>query len=543
MNSRSELLQRLSQTDHEVLIIGGGSNGAAGAAALTGHGVRTALVDRGDFAGATSQESSNLIWGGIKYLEFGDFRLVRRLCLSRNELLRACPQRVQEIRFFVVLERGSRYPPALAWLGAWLYWLFGSGYTRPPRRLSRRRIACEEPRVRLERCCGGFEYSDAFLPDLDARFVYQFIHTARERDGVTLNYVEVLGAERSGGGWRTRARDVVTGHEFIIRSRVLVNAAGPWVDACNRLSGQRTRHHHLYSKGIHLIVDRLSAQRRVLGFFADDGRLFFAIPLGNRTCIGTTDIPVTEPQAAVTAVDRQFVLSNLNKRLRLPQPLTEADIIAERCGVRPLAVSEPVMGARDWFHLSRRHVLECDPEAAHISIFGGKLTDCLDIGNELCRQIGALGIALTEPEHRWYGEPEAAMRSAFLEAARAAHLDEVAPAGAEPLSECWWRRYGNDAPALLAAVRRDPRAAEVILPGTSYRRCEIDQARDREQVVRLADFLRRRTELAQILRHDELRQAPGMAELCERLFGADAQRQFDAYFQLQHAVECESKAS
>ena len=124
----------------------------------------------------------------------------------------------------------------------------------------------------------------------------------------------------------------------------------------------QTAHRHVFSKGIHLIVDRLTPNRRVLTFFADDGRLFFVIPMGPRTCIGTTDTRVESPIAHVTDEDRRFVLDNINKRLRLPAPLTEDDVIAERCGVRPLAVAVAGGGRKttDWMQLSRKHVVEVD---------------------------------------------------------------------------------------------------------------------------------------------------------------------------------------
>lgn len=150
-----------------------------------------------------------------------------------------------------------------------------------------------------------------------------------------------------------RARNVVDGGpEFEIRAKALINAAGPYVDAHNALICQKTEHRHALSKGIHLIVDRLVAQRRVLAFFADDGRLFFVIPMGNRTCIGTTDTQVQDARVGVTDADIDFVLGNINKRLRLARPLARADIIATRCGVRQLAVKAEPGGGRDFLQSS-----------------------------------------------------------------------------------------------------------------------------------------------------------------------------------------------
>jgi glycerol-3-phosphate dehydrogenase len=185
MSLRSSVLHRLETEDFDVLVLGGGINGAVSAACAAARGARVALIDRGDFAGFTSQESSNLAWGGIKYLETYEFGLVRKLCVSRNRLLRAFPSTVQELRFFVTLARGFRHGRLTLLLGAWLYWILGSFFTRPPRLLSLRTIADDEPVVRTDGAVGGFEYSDAYLHDNDARFVWGFIRgpstTARRR--------------------------------------------------------------------------------------------------------------------------------------------------------------------------------------------------------------------------------------------------------------------------------------------------------------------------------------------------------------------------
>ena len=339
-NLRDANVVRLGAAPFDVLVVGGGINGAVSAACLAARGVRVALVDRGDFAGLTSQQSSNLAWGGIKYLESAEVGLVAKLCRSRNHLIRSYPSTVQEIRFYSVHERGFRRALLLIVLGTWLYWLIGRFFTMAPRFLRRATMSREEPILDLGNVDGGVEYSDAYLHDTDARFVWNFVRRALDYGCVATNYVESLGSKRDAEGqWVTSARDVITGAELTIRARVLVNACGPFVDEMNRAAGIASKHHHAFSKGIHLIVRRLTPNKRVLTFFADDGRPFFVIPMGTRTCIGTTDTKVDEPVAHVTDADRKFVLDNINKRLRLPEPLTPADIIAERCGVRPLVVA------------------------------------------------------------------------------------------------------------------------------------------------------------------------------------------------------------
>ena len=155
MQLRSRNLEKLANTSYDVLIVGGGINGAVSAAALAGKGVKTALIDRGDFAGFTSMNSSNLAWGGIKYMESWEFGLVRNLCLSRNHLIRSYPSTIQEIRFLTTISRGFRHHPLTLWLGAWLYWLIGNGYTRVPRLLSTRQIQAEEALVDTSLSIGG----------------------------------------------------------------------------------------------------------------------------------------------------------------------------------------------------------------------------------------------------------------------------------------------------------------------------------------------------------------------------------------------------
>jgi glycerol-3-phosphate dehydrogenase len=136
---RESNIQKLQQGIYDVLIIGSGINGAVSAAALSGKGARVALIDQRDFAGFTSQQSSNLAWGGIKYLESHDYSLVRKLCLSRNHLIRHYPSRVQEIRFFSTIDKGFRFHPLFLWAGTWVYWLFGNGFTKIPRLFFKRR--------------------------------------------------------------------------------------------------------------------------------------------------------------------------------------------------------------------------------------------------------------------------------------------------------------------------------------------------------------------------------------------------------------------
>lgn len=533
MELRAGNIEKLSQGVHDVLVIGGGINGAVAAAALSGRGVNVALIDQRDFAGFTSQQSSNLAWGGIKYLESHDFALVRGLCKSRNHLLENYPSRIQEIRFFTTIEKGFRFPPWFIWAGTWVYWLFGNCFTQMPRLLNRRLTEQEEPVVNTTNYFGGFEYSDAYLRDNDARFVFQFIRSAMDRGCIAANYLASLDARRTDDVWTVKARDLVSGKTLQVSARVLINAAGPFVDDHNTLTGEQTEHKHVFSKGIHLIVPQVTSHRKILTFFADDGRLFFAIPMGNRTCVGTTDTRVESPYSEVTEEDRRFVLDNINKRLKLDKPLTQADIIAERCGVRPLVVKRAGKGdgERDWLLLSRKHEIDISYETKHISIFGGKLTDCVNVGDEISGIVAGMGVTMPLPDYKWYGEPPVAVREEFKRQVQEMNLDGLtSPQATETLGERLWRRYDERAFELLAMIREDPRQAETLIEGADFLRAEIELMRRQEMVVRLEDFLRRRSMLALTMRREDIRHAEGLLEACEILFGEDARAKYDEYF-------------
>jgi glycerol-3-phosphate dehydrogenase len=533
MTLRNNQILRLESEEFEVLIIGGGINGSVAAAALSARGIKTALIDRKDFGGETSQSSSNLIWGGIKYLEGLEFGLVRQLCRSRNQLIRAYPSSVREIRFFTNLEKGFRFPALMIYLGTFLYWLMGICFTHPPRLLSRSKIDREEPVISTSNSIGGVEYSDAYLVEHDSRFVFQFIRRALTEECAAVNYIESQGSElKEDGHWITQVRDTQTGKEWSIRSRVVINACGPFVDRQNEISRQKGKHRHIFSKGIHLVVQRLTEIERVLTFFADDGRLFFAIPMGNRTVIGTTDNRVKDPETEVTKEDRQFVLDNINKRVKLKHPLEEKDIFAERWGVRPLVLETGQVDQNsDWTKLSRKHAIDVDTEKRHISIYGGKLTDCLNIGEELCAELSRMGITLPDPKKRWFGEPEPEKRLDFLNQAQKLGLNvPFHPNAYDTQAECLWRRYGEEAFELLEMIHHDSSLTAPIFPEAENLLCEMNLIAEQEMPVCLADLLRRRTRLSLLFHHDFLKNSEPLKKAASIVFGNQTEKNWEEYF-------------
>ena len=527
-------LARVSGGVFDVLVVGAGINGAVTAAALAGRGASVALIDRGDFGGFTSQESSNLVWGGFKYLENYELPLVFGLCRSRNRLMRAYPDNIKEIAFLATLDETAPYRPWFAALGATAYWGIGLFGTGRPRVFGAGELETVEPVIDTRTARGAVQYQDAYLVDNDSRFVFSFVRSAIEAGAAVANYVELVSAERVGDRWVCRLRDTDSGDELTTTARVVVNAAGPFVDDLNASWGLTTEHRILYSKGIHLVVPRLTTTRhdRVLAFFDDTQRLFYVIPMGRRSVIGTTDTRVDSPYTEVTDEDRDFLLHQINARLDRPGPLTRDDVIAERSGVRPLVVRRGSgdQGDADWTSLSRRHEVEGDAERAVVTVLGGKLTDCLNVGEEVAALVQSLGVPLEKDLRNWYGEPASATRTEFYRQARLCRLDSLrTKPGTEPLTDRLWRRYGRRAFGLLEAIRADPTMGEDIMGSADYLRAELYNAAEHEMIVTLDDFMRRRSKIDLVVRDRDILGSPGLREVAEILFGDQAGRRLADY--------------
>lgn len=534
MSQRQRHLDRIDGGSFDVLIVGGGINGAVSSAVLAGRGARVALVDRGDFGGATSQESSNLVWGGFKYLENYELLLVRKLCMSRNRLIKAYPDNIKTIGFYAALDESGPYAPWFAALGATAYWGIGNFTTPRPRYLSKETIEREEPVVNTTGVKGGIEYFDAYLKDNDSRFVFSFVRQAMDVGAAAANYVELRSATKVDGRWVATLvdRDDPQQREFTCTADVIVNAAGPFIDGLNNELATSTDHRIVYSKGIHLVVPRINESERVLAFYDDTERLFYVIPMGRRSVIGTTDTRTDNAHEPVTSEDRQFLLEQINARVDLDRPLTEADIIAERNGVRPLVVKAGGSDQDDvdWTKLSRKHEIEVDDRTKVVSIFGGKLTDCLNVGEEVAEAVEHLGLALEADTETWYGEPSRESRDAFFRRARLMRLDDLrSRPDVEPLSERLWRRYGRRAFDLLDHIEADPSMGQDVMANADYLRVELHLAAETEMVTELDDFLRRRSKIDLVVPDSDIRSADGLADVARILFGDRADEKLATY--------------
>lgn len=532
MQLRASNVSRLDGGTFDVLIVGGGINGAVSAAVLAGRGMNVAIIDRGDWAGFTSSSSSNLAWGGFKYLENYELNLVRKLSMSRNRLLKAYPSNISQLGFLAALDHGSPFPPWLAALGSSAYWAIGNFQTHRPQFLGPEEIKSQEPVVDIGNVRGGIEYYDAYLRDNDSRFVWNFIRQSIEAGAVAANYVELVSAEQHGANWNVDLRDLESDAPLSLTAKAIVNAAGPFVDGLNDKWNNETEHRIVYSKGIHLVVPQLTENERVLAFFDDTQRLFYVIPMGRRSVIGTTDTRVQTPFTEVTEEDRDFLLEQINARLDLDDPLTKADIIAERCGVRPLVVKNDGDDREDidWTTLSRKHEIDLDVERRIVTIFGGKITDCLNVGEEVAEEIEKLGLVLEPDLADWFGEPSEEVRNDFMRQAKRMRLDDLRhKKGVEPLSERLWRRYGRRAFTMLDEIRQHPEMGEDILASADYLRVELHHAAKHEMITKLEDFMLRRSKIDLVVRNEKIREGDGLGEVAEILFGEKAEAKLQEY--------------
>ena len=371
--------------DYDLVIIGGGINGAGIARDAAGRGLKVLLAEQGDLAQGTSSRSSKLVHGGLRYLEYYEFRLVREALIEREVLLAAAPHIVRPMRF-VLPHSPEQRSATLIRLGLFLYDHLGGRRKLPgSRRLDLAR-APEGAPIR-EEFRRGFAYADCWVDD--ARLVVLNALDAAARGAEVLTRTKVARARRANGAWHVglRAED---GAEREVTARILVNAAGPWVEqVLNAVVGENTGRHVRLVKGSHIVVRKFWAGPHAYILQNDDRRVIFVVPYHEDLClIGTTDIPFEAPpeQAAIDAAERRYLLGVVNRYMR--RALVESDIVYEYSGVRPLyddAAANPSAVTRDY-------VLDVDLGGGAgppplLSVFGGKLTTYRKLGEHALEKL------------------------------------------------------------------------------------------------------------------------------------------------------------
>lgn len=492
--------QKITPERFDVAIVGAGINGSVAAAALSSRGLKVLLVDGQDFGAVTSSQSSNLIWGGIKYLQSYEFGLVFKLCRARLRLMRSYPTSVRSTGFLAALGPNAPFGKFLGTLGTLSYWAIGIFKTPPPRTFGTRATHQIEPAMGGAKLKGSVLYFDAMLPDNDSRFVWGFVAKAKALGATVRNYVELKAAEKIPDGFALQLTDTLTNEQLEVETTIIVNAAGPYVRAVNNLLSVETKNQLLYSKGIHLVVRKLTDDQKILAFWDEEGRIFYVIPMHDRSVIGTTDTRVSDPAESVTDEDRNFVLRQINASMNLDKPLSAGDIISERCGVRALVVKKGSnSNTQDWHKLSRKHFVESNP-AGVISILGGKFTDCLNVGEEILQEVSKF-IPLGAKSQNWIGEDSQAALRSFSDLAAAILGDS---ADAREVASQLWRRHGLVAVEILKHLKAFPSDRDLVFDGLFITFGELMFVAESESIRTPADLLRRRLPISMVRSESEI---------------------------------------
>ncbi|HVE49209.1 MAG TPA: glycerol-3-phosphate dehydrogenase [Casimicrobiaceae bacterium] len=355
----------------DLCIVGGGINGAGIARDAAGRGLSTLLIERADLASATSQWSTKLIHGGLRYLEHYEFRLVGESLAEREVLLRAAPHLIEPLAFVLPHEPHLR-PAWMIRAGLLLYDRIG-GRTSLPRSFATKLEPARFGAGLKARFRRGFVYSDARVDD--ARLVIATAISAREKGATIRTRTSFEHASREGDHWRIKLIDV-HGKRSEVEARILVNAAGPWVgDVLGHVPSAPTKARVRHVQGSHIIVPSVHTQEHAYILQNADKRIVFIIPYqGRYSLIGTTDVAVSNyERPAISDAETDYLIALANAYL--DKPLSRSDIVWSYSGVRPLYDD----GESDPSSITRDYVLKVDAgndgnAPPVLSIYGGKLT-------------------------------------------------------------------------------------------------------------------------------------------------------------------------
>ncbi|MBN9463242.1 MAG: glycerol-3-phosphate dehydrogenase [Burkholderiales bacterium] len=358
------------EREFDLLVVGGGINGAGIARDAAGRGLRVALAEQGDFGGATSSASTKLIHGGLRYLEHYELRLVAEALAEREVLLRLASHIARPLRFVMPHAAGLR-PAWMIRAGLWLYDRLG-GRTSLPRSESVRLTPDGYGAGLAPQFRHGHAYSDAWVDD--ARLVILNLRSALAHGAALMPRTRLIAARRHGGRWLATLEDVRSGVRFETAARVLVNAAGPWVGPVLEACGGSTAPAAVrLVKGSHIVVPRVHAGEHAYILQNDDRRVVFVIPYERAfSLIGTTDVAVSgmEEARAIGSEETRYLLAAVNRYLA--RPLGEPDVVWSYTGVRPLyddGSSNPSETTRDY-----TLVVDERDGVAQLVVYGGKIT-------------------------------------------------------------------------------------------------------------------------------------------------------------------------
>ena len=364
------MIQQLSsQSTWDVCIIGGGATGLGAALDASARGLRTILFEQHDFAKATSSRSTKLVHGGVRYLQQGNIKLVMEALKERGMLMQNAPHLVHNQKFVVPNYKWWEGP--FYGIGLKIYdWMAGKLGLGPSQFLSKEETLELAPTLDPEGLRGSIVYHDGQFDD--ARLALSIAQTASDHDGVVLNYcavTDLLKAHKKVAG--VRVKDILTGIEYEIKSKAVINATGIFSDELMKMDNAHHSRKIAHSQGIHLVVDKdfLPGNTAIMIPKTDDGRVLFAVPWHNKIVLGTTDTPVSKPSLEPVPKPEEidFILTHIGRYLSKDPQLI--DVRSMFAGLRPLVKGRTKKTAA----LSRDHLITIS-ESGLITITGGKWT-------------------------------------------------------------------------------------------------------------------------------------------------------------------------
>ncbi|KQM92893.1 MULTISPECIES: glycerol-3-phosphate dehydrogenase [Sphingomonas] len=485
------MMKTPAKFDVDLLIVGGGINGTGIARDAAGRGLSVLLVEQDDLASHTSSASTKLIHGGLRYLEYGELRLVREALIERERLLAIAPHIIWPLQF-VLPQTHSPRPAWMVRLGLFLYDHLGGRKVLPATRT-----------VHLDRdplgdglkpgATRAFVYSDCWVED--SRLVVLNARDAAEHGATILTRTRLVATTRRDGGWSATIADAQG--ERTVTARVLVNAAGPWVaDVLGKVPDSRRDRGVRLIKGSHIVVPRLYAGDHALLLQNPDKRVVFAIPYEGRfTLIGTTDEAWqgAPGPATIDAAETAYLCDTIDRYFQ--RGITPADIVWSYSGIRPLYDDHAANASA----VTRDYVLDLDAaedRAAMLSIFGGKITTYRKLAEHAMTQLAPFfPDRNTDLTKSWTatvalpgGDLPESNFDRYLEALIRAYPDLPAA-----LLRRLGRAYGTRVDRILGAARTTAELGEDF--GAGLHAAEIDYLVDQEWARSAADILYRRSKL------------------------------------------------
>jgi glycerol-3-phosphate dehydrogenase len=477
--------------DFDLIVIGGGINGAGIARDAALRGLRTCLVEQGDLCNSTTRWSSRLIHGGLRYLEFGELGLVHESLQERENLLRNAPHLVRPLPLLIPVYEDSRRGMNTVDFGLYVYDLLSIGRSVPGhRRLSREDTLEEIPGLAADGLTGAAIYYDAQVTYVERLVVENALaaagagarietHTAVEK--VLLDRNHVTGVQ---------VRNTRTGERSTRRAPAIINAAGPWVDRILAAAGRPLPRFLGPTRGAHIVVPPLAGLDRTACYAEAraDGRPFFILPWNGMTLIGTTDIRSDEDPGTLRATEAEIrYLLDETCHMFPGCGLTRDSILYTYCGMRPL----PRQGIRDTAAITRRHVIRRHGRSARglTSVIGGKITTYRHLAEEVLDQLAP------EPGRKLRACATADTPLPGAQAAEAEVRRKLAGFGAVPATSHahLYAVYGSRALDVAALTRDAPELGEPICNHSGALAAEVVFAAREEFAMTLADILLRRS--------------------------------------------------